>query len=55
MNKEKILFNTKNQIFHNIGIKSSSFDRTQKDLALSHSLYRYDVIAKGNKTIHKYC
>ena len=37
---------SKDQICYNIGVKSSSFDRIQKDLALSHSLYRYDVSAK---------
>ena len=28
---------SKDQICHNIGVKSSSFDRLQKDLSLSHS------------------
>ena len=44
---------SKDQICHNIGVKSSSFDRIQKDLALLHSPYRYDVSAKVKKTIHK--
>ena len=38
---------TKDQSCHNIGVKSSLFNRIQKDLALSHSFYIYDVIAKG--------
>ena len=38
---------SKDQICHNIGVKSSLFDRIQNDLALSHSPYRYDVSAKG--------
>ena len=40
---------SKDQICHNIGVKSSSFVRIQTDLALSHSPYRYDVSAKGKK------
>ena len=40
---------SKNQICHNIAVKSSSFDWIQKDLALSHIPYRYDVSAKGKK------
>ena len=37
----------KDQIFYNIGVKPSSFDRLIQDLNLPHGPYRYDVFGKG--------